>query len=292
MNDHQKLWRLFRLLRILSQPPYRTVKQLASMLECSTKTVYRYLSFLEEVGYQIDKKSDDRYFMHMEVPKELQSLVDVEEAGYLQDLLWQTPAGHPLRDRLLHKLNEQYLLRPLVQSLHNFRAYDHIKLLSEAIERGIQVQVENYFSAESGLRTRCVEPVEFLQEYTYVWVFDLDKADYRQLKVERIGSITLLEHKATKKHLSRATDLFGWTGDELKNVKLKLSRLAHRLLLEEFPESRPYMHTEEQQWFFDGYARDWRGIGRFILGLPGEIEVLEPTALRDYLRVRASKANW
>jgi len=33
------------------------------------------------------------------------------------------------------------------------------------------------------------------------------------------------------------------------------------------------------------------GIGRFVLGLPGEIEVVDE-AFRDYLRERAAKKLW
>ena len=126
MTDQQKLYRVFRLIQLLSQPPYRTVKRLAEILEVDPRTVYRYIQLLESLGYAVDKKPGDRYFLHVEFTQE-GGLIDTDEAGFLQDLLWQAPAGHPLRDRLLHKLNRQYMLAPLAQSLTKFNIYEHIR---------------------------------------------------------------------------------------------------------------------------------------------------------------------
>jgi predicted DNA-binding transcriptional regulator YafY len=125
MTDQQKLFRIFKLLQLLSQRPYRKVPHLAQLLECSRETVYRYIRLLESVGYQIDKTEHDCYFLLLDAGTEGQ-LFDAEEAGYLQDLLWQASGKHPYRDRLLHKLNKQFTLRPLVQSLQKFQVLEHI----------------------------------------------------------------------------------------------------------------------------------------------------------------------
>ena len=60
MTDQQKLYRVFRLLQLLSQRPYRNVPHLASVLETSRETVYKYIRLLESVGYQIDKDEHNR----------------------------------------------------------------------------------------------------------------------------------------------------------------------------------------------------------------------------------------
>jgi proteasome accessory factor C len=292
MTDHQKLYRVFKLIQLLSQPPYRTVKHLASILECSPETVYRYIRLLESLGYLIDKKEGDLYFLLMDIPKGAESLVDEEEAVFLQDLLWKAPAGSPMRDRILHKLNKQFTLRPIAQSLRNLQTYDHIHALGKAIEAGLRVEIGNYFSAGGESSTRRAEPVEFQQGYTYIWVFDLDKQDYRQLKTERIGYVTILEEKIEGKHESRALDLFGWTGPQWLSVRLRLSPRAQQLLLEEFPDARPYVRSTRDGAYFDGPVRDWRGVGRFIMGLPGEIEVVAPEELRVYLREKVGRAGW
>ena len=292
MTDQQKLFRVFRLIQLLSQPPYRRVDRLAEILEITPRTVYRYINLLEELGYQIDKKEGDRYFLHMEFAQDGQ-LIDTEEAGFIQDLLWQASSGHPLRDRLLHKLNRQYTLAPMAQSLAKFAVYEHIRAIGAAIEGGRRIMLHNYHAPSSDtLGSRSVEPVEFMQGYTYLWAFDLDKQAYRQFKLDRIGEVEVLDEPIEGEHESHALDLFGWTGPQWLPVKLRLSSYAHNLLLEEFPDARPFVRTSKGQALFDGMVRDWRGIGRFILGLPGEVTVTEPEELKDYLRKRVGEGGW
>ncbi|MCB0585278.1 MAG: WYL domain-containing protein, partial [Phaeodactylibacter sp.] len=137
-----------------------------------------------------------------------------------------------------------------------------------------------------------LEPVEFMQGYTYLWAYDLDKQGYRQFKLDRIGEVEVLDDPVTGEHESHALDLFGWTGPAWLPVRLRLSSYAQNLLLEEYPDARPFVRTFKGQAIFDGMVRDWRGIGRFVLGLPGEVEVVEPEAFRAYLRERAGKGRW
>ena len=283
MTDQQKLYRVFRLIQLLSQPPYQTVKRLAEKLEVSQKTVYRYIHLLESLGYAVDKKEGDRYFLHMEFSSG-EDFLDTEEAGFLQDLLWQSPGGHPLRERLLHKLNRQYMLAPLAQSLSKFAVYEHIRNLGAAMEAERRVILHNYYAPSSEtLGPRRVEPVEFMQGYTYLWAYDLDKQGYRQYKLDRIGEVEILAEPITGEHESHVLDLFGWTGHAWLPVRLRLSSYAHNLLLEEYPEARPFVRTHKGRAIFDGMVRDWRGIGRFVLGLPGQVEVVEPEELKAYL---------
>jgi proteasome accessory factor C len=291
MTDQQKIYRVFRLIQLLSQPPYRTVKRLAEVLETTPRTVYRYIQLLESLGYQIDKKEGDRYFLQIEFTP-TDKLIDTEEAGFLQDLLWQAPASHPLRDRLLHKLNKQYVLAPLVQSQPRLAVHHHIRNLAIAIENNRRAVLLNYYAPSSGsLGHRRVEPVEFKKGYTYLWAYDLDKKAYRQFKLDRIGEVELLDEPVEGDHESHAFDLFGWAGSRWLPVRLNLSGYAHKLLLEEFPDALPFVRTHKGQAIFDGMVRDWRGIGRFILGLPGEIEVVEPEELKEYLRKRVREGG-
>lgn len=293
MTDQQKLYRVFRLIQLLSQPPYRKVPQLAKSLEVDPRTVYRYINLLEELGYHIDKKEGDRYYLFLDF-KEDQQLINLDEAGYLQDLLWQSPAGDPRREHLLHKLNKQYTLAPVAQSLPKLSVYEHVRTIGQALEAGLRLRLFNYFAPSSGgeLSNRYLEPVEFMQGYTYLWAFDLDKQDYRQFKLDRIGNVEILSEPITGQHESRVLDLFGWTGPQWLPVKLRLSSYAQNLLLEEYPEARPFVRTFKGQALFDGMVRDWRGIGRFVLGLPGEVEVAEPEEFRVYLRERAGRGRW
>ncbi|MCB0572917.1 MAG: transcriptional regulator [Phaeodactylibacter sp.] len=293
MTDQQKLYRVFRLIQLLSQPPYRKVSHLATILGVDSRTVYRYIKLLESLGYHIDKKEGDRYYLFLDFQEDKQ-LINLDEAGYLHDLLWQAPAGDPRREHLLHKLNKQYTLAPVAQSLPKLSTYEHVRTLGKAMEAGLRVRLLNYFAPSSGggLSNRYLEPVEFMQGYTYLWAYDLDKKDYRQFKLDRIGDVEVLDEPIANQHEGRVLDLFGWTGPQWLPVRLRLSSYAHNLLLEEHPDVRPFVRTFKGQALFEGMVRDWRGIGRFILGLPGEVEVVDPEELKAYLRKRAGEGRW
>lgn len=291
MEEQEKIFRVFKLIQLLSRPPFRTVPHLAQVLEVSKETVYRYIRLLERLGYQIDKKEGDLYYLYVDYQDEGQ-LIEFEEAAFLQDVLWQLPAGDPRRERLLHKLNRQYTLAPLLQSLSKFQDYEHIRSLASAIENGLRVRLLNYMSSDGVLSNRLIEPVEFQNGYTHLWAFDIDKAAYRQFRIARIGHVDILDDKIAQRHESRATDIFGWTGPQWLPVRLRLSSRAYQLLREEFPDAQPFLRSDRDGFLFDGMVRDWRGIGRFILGLPGEMEVLEPEELKAYLRERVAQGMW
>ena len=54
------------------------------------------------------------------------------------------------------------------------------------------------------------------------------------------------------------------------------------LLREEYLLSTPFIKPGEKAgtYVFTGTVNGWEGVGRFCLGLPGEVEVVEPEALQ------------
>lgn len=288
MKDQQKLYRVFKLIRYLSQRPYRTLPKLAELLETSERTVYRYISLLESLDYLIDKDEHNRFFLHVDYQQDT-DLISIEEAGYLQDMLWQLPNESPYRDRLLHKLNQQFTLAPLVQSQNRLQVFEHIRILGHALEGNLRIRLQNYLKSDGEIRNAYGEPVEFQEGYTYLYMYDLDRQDYRQFKIERIGWVDVLDERITGDHASYSTDLFGLSGREWLPVRLSLSTRAYQLLVEEYPDARPFLRSHKGLTYFDGTVRNFRGIGRFVLGLPGEIIVEGSEAFRAYLRERAER---
>lgn len=290
-TELQKLYRVFQLIRLISQPPYYTVQQLADRLEVATRSVYRYIDLLGKLGYGIDKLENNRYFLQV-IPDYSKDLLDAEEAGYVHDLLWQAPDDDPRRNRLLLKMNRQFELMPVIQSLTKFAEYEHIKALSTAMETNVRVRLLNYLRSDGNIGNRYVEPVEFQENYTYVWCFDLDKQDYRQYKVNRIGRVEVLSEPIEGKHGGRSLDVFGWSGPTWLPVRLELTNHAAMLLREEYPAARPFLNSNKDLHVLDLPVKDFRGIGRFVLSLPGEVTVLESEDFRAYLRGRVAGVRY
>ena len=282
-----KLFWVFDLIKLLSAPPYYTVKQLAPRLGVSVKTVYNYINLLEAIGLEPDANKHSQYFLPLERRQNLAEGLGVEEAKYLQEMLWQMPDVDYRRNQLLLWLNKQYAIGPIVENLTRYTPSEHRATLTKALEDSLRVRLVNYRDAKGNISTRYVEPVAFQQDSTYVYVYDLERAGYRQFHLGRISFVELTSEAITGEHDQSIPDIFGWTGDRWYNVKLKLTSRAQQLLLEEFPMVRPYIAgLSDGEYLADLTVRGFPGVGRWVVGLCAEVRVLaggDGEAIRGYL---------
>jgi len=286
-TEYQPLLRVFRLIRLLMLKPAKTSRQLAERLQVSVRTVQRYLTMLEELDYPVEKDFENRYFFTDDFGREVKSTFSIEEARLLKDLLLQAATTHPLRDPLLRKLFVHSDLKPLADSLLQAHTHRLVHELARAIEYRQRVVLHNYHSANTGTVTdRLVEPLSFTENYTLLNAWEVDSGQEKTYKLERIETVTRLEAAQTHPRESTTPDLFGMTGPTLLPVHLRLNHRAYRLMLEEYPLSKPFLRRHNGQYYFEGTVQNVAGIGRFVLGLCGEIEVLSPPELKAYLNER------
>jgi proteasome accessory factor C len=276
-KDLKTMYRVFSLIKLLSAPPYYKATGLAERLEVSKKTVYNYLELLEAIGYEPDTNKHHQHFLPMDRPRKATDGLEVDDAKYLQEMLWQMPDSDHRRNQLLLWLNRQYALGPAIENLTRYTPAEHRKRLTEALENGKRVRLMNYRDAAGKISpSRYLEPVAFQQDYTYIYVYDLDKDVYRQFHLGRIGFVEVLEEEITGSHLQAVPDFFGWTGPKWLNVRLELTPRAKQLLLEEYPQARPYVISlAGGQWLADLQVKGFPGVGRWCLGLCAEVRVLE-----------------
>ncbi len=288
-----KLYRIFTLIKLLSAPPYYTVKQLAHRLEVSKKTIYNYLKLLEVIGFEPDVNRYSQYFLPVELRKNVNDGLDIDSAKYLQEMLWQMPDSDQRRNQLLLWLNKQYAIGPVIENLTRYTPAEHRAQLTNALELGSRVRLTNYRDAAGKITTRYVEPVAFQRDYTYIYAYDLEREGYRQFHLGRIGYVELTQEPVTGEHTQAIPDLFGWTGNRWYNVKLDMTSRAGQLLLEEYPAARPYLAALPNERFLaDLTVRGFPGIGRWVLGLCAEVKILgdgDGPAFRGYLNRKWSE---
>lgn len=291
MIAQQKILRIFRFIRALSKKPYPNKKQLAKNLQITTRSVERYFELLDELGYVIEKDFNNTFFIaYQELPAEKGVSFTLEESQLLQDLL-HSDTHHPLRDGIIRKLFYYSELHPLSQNLTLANNAKKIRQLVEAINQKKCVVLKNYHSAHSQtVNDRKVEPLEFSDNYESITAFELASQQQKSYKIDRIEAVERLDEAQGYKNLSVGTDWFGFIGEETFLVCLRLSDLAYRRLIEEHPSTKPYIKEKfsntAHPYLFEGEVRSEIGVGRFILGLPGEIQVLAPHNLKDYLNGR------
>ena len=289
MTEMQKLYRVFQLIRILNTPPGKTVKQLINILNSSKSDIYRLLNLLEELGYPVETDFQHRKFLQLPFSKQDKSTLDPEELFYLQEVLQQHTGGSSLAASILHKFDQNLNLIPLADSLPQLHITRMQKLAKAGIDMRKCLKIHRYRSLTGDdVRDRWVEPLEITQDGKYLIAWDKEVDDQRQFKIIRIQDIDILEEKVTPNRIASPMDIFGLTGEEWLSVRMELSSLAHHLIVEEFPYCTQFIRKTNDRILFDGMVRNWKGIGRFVLGLPGEVKVLSPDKFKNHLKKRVN----
>lgn len=287
MADEESIYRVFKLIRLLNTPPPKAARQLRESLGRSSSQFYRDKALLERLGYPLDKDEHDRWYLQFQFEKGKKGILEPEELFFLQEHLQQTGAASPLAQSILHKFDRNLSMIPLADALPQLHSSRILQLIRTGMEMQRCLLLRGYHSlASSTMSDRRIEPLEITLDHRYLIAWDLDKNRQSQFKLARIQDVDILEEKTTPGRTASPMDIFGLTGDEWQDVKLKLTNFAHHLLLEEFPSAQPDIKRRREGVFFEGRVRSWKGIGRFVLGLPGEIEVVGPEGFRGYLQTR------
>lgn len=290
MDGQKKLYKILQLIRLLNTPPAKDVPQLTRRLDSSKTRIYEYIQLLEKIGYKIKTDDKHRKSLELSVSKYGNGILEPDELALIQDILQQSGNKNPLVQELLHKLDTNLSLIPLADALPQLHTSRIIQLIRTGINLQRRMMLRSYRSLTgNSTGDRYIEPMELTEDFRYLIAWDLNKEGQRQFKLERIEDVDLLDEPIEKERIASPMDIFGLTGDTWQSVRLKLSPTAHHLIIEEFPLSRQYIRMVKKQIIFDGMVRHWKGIGRFVLGLPGEVEVLEPESLREYLNKKIEK---
>lgn len=288
--EQRKLYRILKLISILKLRGGKTIPSIAEILEVTERSVYRYLSLLESVGFPLDcKPGSNRWFLVTDPDKDNEGTgFSLEEASLIRDLLVGGAHHHPLKDGILQKLYIHSELHPLAENLVNARVNYLLGKLVKAIKQEKQVILKSYHSAHSGeIKDYRIEPFDFTENYNTVLAYDLSDGLNKQFKLERIGEVLVLDknQRHRSKHEVQKTDVFGCNGSVPVRITLELNLRSYLLLREEFPRSLPFIAESELpgKYIFHGPVNGYDGAGRFIMGLLDEIRIINPPDLHEYI---------
>jgi predicted DNA-binding transcriptional regulator YafY len=285
MVAQAKILRVLKLISILKSRS-KTIKQIASTLEITERSVYRYLDLLTEVGFLVDKDFEDRYFIHVEEDEKSNFNFSTEESSLLKELISAGATNHPLKETLLKKLYLNSDLKSISRNLEKARLGMLVGKINEGITLQKQVVLKSYHSANSNeIKDRLVEPITLGELYDEVIAFDTSDRKVKHFKLERISSVIILSksQRNTSSHAQAKSDIFGIDGTSETWIKLRLNLRSYLLLREEFPKSIPYLKKEEE-YLFNGPVRSFNGIGRFVLGLMDSVEIVGPPKFKNYIK--------
>ncbi len=289
--DQPKIERVLRLMKMMTSGNRYTVEELAERLNTSYRSIYRYIDTFKEIGFVVHKEEgavyrlgkESRYF------KDISQLIHFtdEEAHIVNQLIGALDDTNTLKQNLRRKLSSVYNCTSLANSIVKGKNAENVNRIIEAIEQHHQVILRDYSSSHTGSkRDRLVEPISFTTNYVQIWCYDLSDNKTKLFNTARIGEVEILEsewqHEA--EHQCGHIDIFRTMGFELKRVQLRLGVMAHNLLTEEYPLSeRDLSQIDDNHWLLDTEVCNYAGIGRFVMGLAEDIEVIDSPDFIAYL---------
>jgi len=289
MAEQRKILRIFKLISLLKGVKRRTPQELADILEISKRTAYRYFILLEELGFIIDVDFENRYFIPTEEGEEYQFTFNAEESLLIKQSIKSLSSTHNLSEHILKKLHMMSEQAQIGENILNASNGLKIEKLSKAIQDKVQVKLLNYSSLNSNSdSTRLFEPITFTTNYTGVIGVDVEKApdEARIFNINRIGQVDLLQHqqKLASEIEVQPIDAFGYKGDNLYGVVLKLQRKAYSQIIQFYPQTKPLIKGKTNAYVFTGKVYFSEYLLRFLLAFPDEASVLQPQALKDELK--------
>jgi predicted DNA-binding transcriptional regulator YafY len=289
LNQH-KILRVLQLISLLQKEPSKSIKFLAGILERTDRTVYRYLDLVKALGFDLQRDSNNRFFIGSEKENENNDFTN-EEASLLRELLLSSGTKSNLKDALLRKI---YLKSEIViQGNHLLNAHlgKIVSDLSKAITEQKQVVLKKYQSANSNtISDRLVEPISFTDNYTSVCAFEVETAKNKYFNIERITEVEVLQkqNEFTAQHQLDTPDAFGFTAlNGLPfEIDIRLNLRAFVLLKQEYPMVVSFVKQEPKTNYYrlKMNINNPKPVVRFVLGLLDDVDIIGSVAFKDYLK--------
>lgn len=278
-------------MRLMTGNAYFTVEELAEKLDTSYRSIYRYIDTFKELGFAVEKIHGNVYRL-VRTPSPFKDLTKLvyfsdEEARILCGLIEGLDSTHALKAALYKKLAAIYDLTSINEFKGSKSNAACVQQLGNAMQDKKRVILKNYASSNSGVvKDRLVEPFAFTNNHIDVWAYDCEKRENRLFKIPRIEWVDVLQDgwQNEKEHHRQKIDPFHMAYDKGTPVQLELSVRGKNLLLEEFPLTEPCVTEKDGKWYFTGEVGPMEGIGRFCIGLAGDVKVLKGDALKEYIR--------
>lgn len=293
--DQPKVERMLRLMQFLTGNVNYTLDEICERLDLSRRTMFRYLDTFKSAGFSVQRIGEGRYRLATmrRSDVDLSKIVyfTEEEAYVVNRLIDALDNTNAMKQGLRRKLAAVYDSTDIDNYIDKKENSVHIGALADAIREGKKVVLKDYSSSHTNAtKDYTVEPFKFNTNYIDIWAFDTADGLNKRFKVARIGSVEILDEpwEHAEQHQEEPMDSFRIHGSAPVHVKLRMHLIAKNLLLEEYPLAEKEVYQEpDGTWYYEGDVRGMDGVGRFVLGLPAYVDVLEGDPLKDYLREQA-----
>ena len=286
-----KFDRQLRLLLMLTQHRNLTVDDVSRQLSMSRRSIYRYIDSYKQMGFIVVKEGP-RYHIDPESPffKQITSLIHFteDEAMTINQVLNSVYDNSPQVRHLREKLSSLYDYKVLSKHGVDEHIAQNLAALFDAVKTERMVVLRDYASPNSAQTSdRIVEPYLFVSENSEVRCYEIKTGQNKTFKLSRIRKVEPLDllwsHKS--EHAEFFTDLFHFSGEERFPVTLILGQLSMSLLVEEYPGASAMLKKQDDgRFLLKTEVCSYKGIGRFVMGLIDDIEIVDSPDFVEYLR--------
>lgn len=287
--------RELRLLQMLTRTGGLDIRTICERMQMSERTFFRHMATFRELGF-IVRRSGTNYSLDPASPffAELTEGIrfSEQEAVTLRRLLDGvsdlSPEVRHLRSKLASLHDPSFLERHEVDE----RTARNIKTLYQAVrEKRLAVLCQYASPGRGQAADRIVEPYRFLAGNNEVRCYEPASGLCKTFKPARAKEVHLLDllWSYEDRHRPFYQDAFHCTGEELLPVELRLGRLATSILLEEYPAAAADLeHQAAGTSLLRTRVCSYKGVGRFVLGLFDDIDVLATDGFRHFLSAKAA----
>lgn len=293
MEDHRTLENILKLLKMLASPVKRyTPNEIADRLDVSSRTAYRYLLTLKDVGFGVlcDEgayyipKVDDTY-------RDISQLVhfSLEEETLVYNIMQKLSPDAVNQRKLKAKMATVFNLDNLVKSVTESRAHSDLAKLVAAINGKKQVCLRRYHSGNSGkVADKVVEPFSLVENYSILWAYEPASKMNKIFKLSRVSSVDVLDKcwECEDSHKEEKPDVFRSYGRKHIPVNLEFDLLVYNLLVEEYPATKSLVKKSAGNYSLKVKVCRLDPVTRFVLGLIDHIDIVDSPELEDAIQQR------
>lgn len=284
--------KILNLITLLLGADDYTGTQICEKVGISRRSFYYLMEFLRNHGF-IVFKANGTYHIDRRSPF-IANIADSvkftnEELRSLKSVLSMFGNGNDEVNSLRQKLEAAYDFKK-VEKVPEIRKQNEIlRKLIAAIQHKQVVRLAGYSSPHSHtVQDRIVEPYLMMNNNRDVRCHEISTSTNKTFKLARMDDVEILDEHWTHEgeHRQVYTDIFMFSGEEQHNVKLRLGQLAHNLFLEEYPQASRNVQPDsenENHWILELVVCDYRGIGRFVLGLFDDIDIIGCDSFKKYI---------
>jgi proteasome accessory factor C len=274
MFNQNRILRVFKLISLLKSIPAKSIKRIALSLEISERSCYRYMDLLDELGFEVTKDENNKFSLKAD------QIVDPftkEESHLIQEVLTVSVKNNPLVTSIKSKLPSLEESNILAKNIVNGHLSKLVSKINEAILNKTQIVIGKYQSANTeSVTDRLVEPVGFTNNYLFLCAFEIDTNQNKFFKVERMGSVEILDIKWQFEplHKMHKPDVFGFndSGERFK-IKLKLSMRAQLWIKDDYPDTITYLKDlGDGSWLLEVEVFNMEPVNRILRSMPNDIQ--------------------